>query len=205
MAQSQSSLTDNGENKLGAVRARRQADGQEARASLIRDAARDILAETGISGLTMRAVAARAGYTAGSVYSYFASKEALLASLAVDEIDQLGKTIRQSHEKDLAAKAGRCVRALRRVVPLLTAARRGDVPPDTERALTGRIIVILRQLDESIADGGRRGDSIGAQALDTIALWSALVGVAQLAGSGRFSSIEVNEEDVTEALIARFL
>lgn len=188
-----------------AARDARKAEGQQARATRIRDAARDILGEVGITGLTMRAVATRAGYTAGSVYSYFASKEALLASLAVDEIDQLGKAIKLEPESDLAAKARHCVRALRRVVPLLTAARRGDVPPDTERALTGRILVILRQLDESVADGGLRDNDARTQALDTIALWSALVGVAQLSGSGRFSSLEVNEDDVTEALIARFL
>lgn len=205
MVETAPSVAESDAGSLGATRARRQADGQEARASLIRDAARDILGETGISGLTMRAVAARAGYTAGSVYSYFASKEALLASLAVDEIDQLGKAMRVEPDSDLAAKAGQCVKTLRRVVPLLTAARRGDVPPDMERALTGRILVILRQLDESVADGGLRANGTHTQALDTIALWSALVGVAQLSGSGRFSSLEVKEEDVTEALIARFL
>jgi len=190
---------------LTEARSRRRAEGQEARAARIGDAARDILTETGISGLTMRAVAARAGYTAGSVYSYFPSKEALLAALAVDEIDGLGKRLRQETAPDLGARARETVGVLRRVVPLLTAARRGDVPPDTERALTGRIIVILRLLDERVAEGGIRDDDNRSQALDTIGLWSSLVGIALLSGSGRFASLDVTDDDVTEALIARFL
>ncbi|MGD1934735.1 MAG: TetR/AcrR family transcriptional regulator [Candidatus Phaeomarinobacter sp.] len=187
-----------------AARDARKAEGQQVRAARIRDAARDILGEVGITGLTMRAVAARAGYTAGSVYSYFVSKEALLAALAVDEIDQLGRALRQQPDGSLANRADACVPVLRRVVPLLTAARRGDVPEDTERALTGRIIVILRLLDQSIPGGGPRDEDTSARALDTIGLWSALVGIALLSGSGRFASLNVNETDVTQALIARF-
>ena len=188
-----------------AARAARKAEGQEVRAARIRDAARQLLGEVGITGLTMRAVAGRAGYTAGSVYSYFVSKEALLAALAVDEIDQLGRALRQLPDASLATRAGACVPVLRRVVPLLTAARRGDVPEDTERALTGRIIVILRLLDQSAGEGGVRDEGAPARALDTIGLWSALVGIAQLSGSGRFASLDVNETDVTDALIARFM
>lgn len=188
-----------------AARDVRKAEGKEVRAARIRDAARDILGDVGITGLTMRAVATHAGYTAGSVYSYFVSKEALLAALAVDEIDQLGRKLRSQPDTSLADKSKTCVPVLQRVVPLLTAARRGDVPEDTERALTGRIIVILRLLDQSVAEGGVRDGGTSARALDTIGLWSALVGIALLSGSGRFASLDVKEADVTEALIARFM
>ena len=92
-----------------AARAARKAEGQEVRAARIRDAARQLLGEVGLTGLTMRAVAGRAGYTAGSVYSYFVSKEALLAALAVDEIDQLGRALRQLPDASLATRAGACV------------------------------------------------------------------------------------------------
>lgn len=78
------------------ARATRKAEAQDARARRILDAARDVLAGTGIQGLTMRAVAGRAGYTAGAVYSYFASKEALLAALAADEMDRAARTLKET-------------------------------------------------------------------------------------------------------------
>lgn len=186
-----------------AARETRKAQGQESRAAHILTAAADLLDEAGPSNLTMRAVAARAGYTAGAVYSYFASKEALLAAMAVDELDHLAKAMRQA-DNDLIAQASVCTRALHRIGPLLIAAHRGDVPETTERALTGRIIAILRQLDRGISAGGRRSDDANSQALDTIALWCGLVGLAQLSTSGRLASLEVDAPDVASALIARY-
>lgn len=181
----------------------RKAQGQESRAAHIRAAASELLDEAGISGLTMRAVAARAGYTAGAVYSYFASKEALLAAIAVDELDQLAKAMRQEDET-LSAQASICTQALGRVGPLLIAAHRGDVPEATERALTGRVISILRQLDRGVGAGGARSEDASSQALDTIALWCGLVGLAQLSSSGRLASLEVEDIDVASALVARY-
>ncbi|CDO60187.1 Transcriptional regulator, TetR family [Candidatus Phaeomarinobacter ectocarpi] len=181
----------------------RKAQGQESRAAHIRAAASELLDEVGISGLTMRAVAARAGYTAGAVYSYFASKEALLAAIALDALDQLAKAMRQEDET-LSTQASICTQALDRVGPLLIAAHRGDVPEVTERALTGRIISILRQLDRGVGAGGARGDDASSQALDTIALWCGLVGLAQLSSSGRLASLEVEDIDVASALVARY-
>ncbi len=186
-----------------AAREIRKAQGQESRAAHILAAAADLLDEAGVSGLTMRAVAARAGYTAGAVYSYFASKEALLAAMAVDELDQLAKTMRRENE-GLEAQATVCRQALHRVGPLLIAAHRADVPEITERALTGRIIAILRLLDRGISAGGSRSDDASSQALDTIALWCGLVGLGQLSTSGRLASLDVDDADVASALIARY-
>lgn len=195
------------------ARATRKAEAQDARARRILDAARDVLAGTGIQGLTMRAVAGRAGYTAGAVYSYFASKEALLAALAADEMDRAARTLKETARgggdgdtggADMEALAPVLAAALRRVVPLLTAARRGDVPAETERALTGRIIRILHILDAAAGPGGLRGTGPEGNAADTLALWSGLVGLALLAWSGRFESLGVAEEAVAAALAARF-
>ena len=46
--------------------------------SSILDAARDILAEDGLDGLSMRAVAARVGLSATALYNYFENKQALV-------------------------------------------------------------------------------------------------------------------------------
>ncbi|MEQ8746753.1 helix-turn-helix domain-containing protein [Pyruvatibacter sp.] len=181
-----------------AARKARKAQARDARAARILEAAAIVLATSGISGVTMRAVAAKAGYTAGAVYNYFASREALLAAIAADELDVLAKAMRQQ-PANLGDLSRACTRALRRVVPLLVAARSGDVPAETERVLTGRVIAVLRLLDAAMPT--IKGSS---QALDVIALWSGLTGIALMADSGRFGSLNVDDETVLAALIARF-
>jgi AcrR family transcriptional regulator len=58
--------------------------------SAILDAAGDIVAAEGVDGLTIRAVAQVVGYSAGALYEYFDSKEAILAALYFDGRDGLG-------------------------------------------------------------------------------------------------------------------
>lgn len=187
----------------------RRAAQQEERAARIRLAARALLAEDGPRGLTIRAVAERAGYVAGSVYSYFPSKEALLAALVVDEMDRLVQTLRAA-PVDLDVRADLALDTLRDQVPLLMAARRGDVPEATERALTGRIIAVLRALDAARggdADPARAAASAmtaSDRAYDTVALWSGLVGIALLSGCGRFASLDLEEDRVLASLLGRF-
>ncbi|MCC6216504.1 MAG: TetR/AcrR family transcriptional regulator [Polyangiaceae bacterium] len=52
-------------------------------------AARSLVLEGGASTLSLRAVAARAGYSPASLYEYFESREALLAVLAAEVIGRL--------------------------------------------------------------------------------------------------------------------
>lgn len=61
-------------------------------------AARDILHESGRSGLSLRAIADRAGVAPGTVYYHYADKAALLAGLAVDGFRQLAETMRAAYE-----------------------------------------------------------------------------------------------------------
>ena len=51
--------------------------------------ARALLAETGTTGVTLRAVAARAGVSPAASYRHFADKEALLAAVATQGFDDL--------------------------------------------------------------------------------------------------------------------
>lgn len=53
------------------------------------DAAARILSEEGLAALSLRAIAERAGVGIASIYHYFAGKEELLASLAVDGFARL--------------------------------------------------------------------------------------------------------------------
>lgn len=79
-------LTKNG---LTGAEARRERGRQEMRAAIL-DAAGRLIATEGVDGLTIRAVAQAVGYSAGALYEYFDSKEAILVSLYFDGADGLG-------------------------------------------------------------------------------------------------------------------
>ena len=68
---------------------RRERGRQEMRAAIL-DAAGRLIATEGVDGLTIRAVAQAVGYSAGALYEYFDSKEAILTSLYFDGSDGLG-------------------------------------------------------------------------------------------------------------------
>lgn len=68
---------------------------KDARQADIRNAARTILARDGLEGLSMRQVAKEAGVVPGTVYTYFASKEALFADLYAERLEQMSRDIRE--------------------------------------------------------------------------------------------------------------
>lgn len=67
---------------------RRQARG-ERRIALLLDAAAEVFAEAGYEAATTNAIAARAGVSPGSLYQFFANKEALAEALAARFAAQL--------------------------------------------------------------------------------------------------------------------
>lgn len=71
----------------------RRGEGSEA---AIVEAARDLLAEHGLSGLSMRAVAGRVGVSATAIYRYFDSKDALIARVVQLGFDRFGEYLRQA-------------------------------------------------------------------------------------------------------------
>ncbi|NBS46300.1 MAG: TetR/AcrR family transcriptional regulator [Betaproteobacteria bacterium] len=89
---------------------RQQALG-EARRALVLDAARAVFSEMGLEGASIREIARRAGYTAGALYSYFDSKEAIYAALLQESLERLEAAVaaarapRDRPARTLSAKA----------------------------------------------------------------------------------------------------
>jgi len=61
----------------------------DARREHILSAARAVFIELGLEAVSMREIAKRAGYTAGAIYSYFASKEELYGALLAESLERL--------------------------------------------------------------------------------------------------------------------
>ena len=63
---------------------------------LILDAARQVFAEEGLEGASLRAIADRAGYTPAALYFHFESKEAIYAEVLKASLKSLGSAVDQA-------------------------------------------------------------------------------------------------------------
>jgi AcrR family transcriptional regulator len=71
---------------------RQQAQSDSRRRGVL-DAARCVFERLGIEGASIREIAREAGYTAGAIYSYFESKEAIYGALLAESLERLNATV----------------------------------------------------------------------------------------------------------------
>lgn len=75
---------------MAARRSERQQAVSEHKRALILDAARDVFAQEGLEGASLRAIAMRAGYAPAALYFHFDSKEAIYAEVLRESLAALG-------------------------------------------------------------------------------------------------------------------
>ena len=175
------------------------------RGKLMREA-RDMLDEGGLKQLNLRALAARAGITAGSMYHHYESKAELLGELAAGGFKELRRELETA---DLAAADGQRLRGwatgyfhFARREPALFAlmfdSEMAELAPVTEaraaalaglHAIVGEVAASQRRLAAPV-------DQI------TLAVWAASHGAAALSSSSRGQSDLI--DDVIAGLDALF-
>lgn len=79
-----------------AERQTRRAAVSEHKRALILEAARQVFAEEGLDGASLRAIAVRAGYTPAALYFHFDSKEAMYAEVLHGSLVSLGAAVEGS-------------------------------------------------------------------------------------------------------------
>lgn len=72
--------------------ARRERQRQETRQAIL-DAARELFVADGVDATTMRAIAAKIGYTPTAIYHHFRDKDALLVELCMTDFSTLGQAM----------------------------------------------------------------------------------------------------------------
>src|SRR5580692_6936544 len=77
-------------------RTARRAQAHAATRGAILDAARRVAARDGARDLSLRGVAAEAGFAPAALYGYFAGKDELLLALAADDLTQLARAMREA-------------------------------------------------------------------------------------------------------------
>jgi len=192
-------------SQAGSPRTERRARQRAASRTSILEAARVVAAREGARNLSLRGVAAEAGFAPAALYGYFAGKDELLLALAADDLSALARAMREA-----GAGEGRLGPAAAAALDLLRhnetfAAAQGALPSesgasDAERLFNGRLIMALKVLSDAT---GQKADSRDNQC-DVVLVAAALAGVAMLARSGRLAALGFTPEEILARLDAHF-
>lgn len=174
----------------------------------ILEAARVLAERDGAVGLSLRAVAAEAGYAPATVYEYFQNRAELVLTLAADDLMRIARAIKTQTAQTATGKLQAAGRAaldlLRNNGPLAEAAsalQAGEAPAEAERHFNGRLIAALTAFAE--ASGRAPVTERDAQG-DILLVISTLVGLTVLARAGRLKALGFEEQYLLDRLDRRF-
>ncbi len=189
-------------------RSERRARTRGATRAAILEAARRVAARDGARNLSLRGVAAEAGFAPAALYGYFAGKDELLLALAAEDLAALSRAMRaavagRKGEGRLASALGAALTLLRDNETM--AAAQAALPAtagsgEAERLFNGRMIAALKVLSDAT---GRPADSRESQC-DVVLAAAALTGLAMLARSGRLGALGFAPEEILARLDAHF-
>src|SRR5580692_3653698 len=194
-------------SELASNRARRRVEEHNATRASILSAARRVGARDGARALSLRGVAAEAGYAPAALYGYFRNKDELLLALAAEDLAAVSRAMRDAAGN--ADKEGRLGAATAAALALLgetetiaaapSALSSGDAP-DAARLFNGRLIAALKTLSDATSNPA---DSREAQG-DVVLIASALIGLAVLSRTGRLSALGFTQDEILARLEAQF-
>jgi AcrR family transcriptional regulator len=197
-----------GSPELATKRNERRAREHSATRAAILEAARRVAARDGARDLSLRGVAAEAGFAPAALYSYFTGKDELLLALAAEDLSFIARAMRGAAagcegKGKLAAAAGAALELLRNTETM--AAGSAALPAnagtgDAERLFNGRLIGALKVLSDIT---GQTSDSREAQC-DVLLVAATLSGLALLARAGRLEALGFSVEEILNRLETRF-
>jgi AcrR family transcriptional regulator len=187
----------------GTLKIERRAKARHATRASILEAARRVAVRDGARSLSLRGVAAEAGFAPAALYGYFAGKDELLLALAADDLSSLARAMRAAGQSGLSAAIGAALSQMKDMETMAAAAAALTPVPgssEPERHFNGRLIAALNALSDA---RGKRADSREAQC-DVLLLAAALTGLAVFSRSGRLAALGFAPEELLKRLEARF-
>ena len=191
-----------GEAAVRVPKERRQRDTSRAASrTAILDAARRVATRDGARDLSLRGVAAEAGFAPAALYGYFRNKDELLLALAADDLTFLARAMRGAGS-GLAGAGAVALDLLRgaETMAAASAALAGAGGGDAERLFNGRLIAALKALSDA---GGLPSNSRQSQC-DVVLVAAALAGLALMARSGRLEALGFTPHEMIARLDTRF-
>lgn len=174
---------------------------QASRAAIL-DAARRVAARDGARDMSLRGVAAEAGFAPAALYGYFRNKDELLLALAAEDLTQLARVMKGSG--GLAAAGAAALNMLKGAETMAAASAAladgaGELN-EAERLFNGRLIAALKVLSDA---SGLKLESRDSQC-DVVLVAAAVTGLALLARSGRLEALGFSPEEMIARLDTRF-
>ncbi len=166
----------------------------------ILDAARRVAARDGARDLSLRGVAAEAGFAPAALYGYFSSKDDLLLALAADDLGRLARVMKEAGGLSGATAAALTLLKGTETIAAASSALSEGGNSDAERLFNGRLIAALKALSDA---SGLPSDSRQSQC-DIVLVAAALSGLAMFSRSGRLSALGFTPEEILSRLDARF-
>lgn len=172
----------------------------------ILDAARRVAARGGARELSLRSVAAEAGFAPAALYGYFSGKDELLLALAADDLAVLSRAMREaalraSGTKTLSSAAAVALEKIRNMESLAAASGAQSAgASDAQRLFNGRLIAALKVLSDA---AGNRADTRVGQC-DAVLVGAAVAGLALMVRSGRLQALGFSADEIVERLERRF-
>jgi len=166
----------------------------------ILDAARVVAAREGARDLSLRGVAAEAGFAPAALYGYFRSKDELLLALAADDLGRLARVMKEAGGLAGASAAALTLLKGTETIAAASGALSEGGNSDAERLFNGRLIAALKALSDAC---GLPSDSRQSQC-DIVLMAAALSGLAMFSRSGRLSALGFKPEEILGRLDARF-
>lgn len=171
-------------------------------------AARRVAARGNARDLSLRSVAAEAGFAPAALYGYFTNKDELLLALAADDLAVLSRAMREAvahpgGRGKLGAAAFAAISLLRETESLAAASgalSASAASSDAERLFNGRLIAALKILSDA---AGNPADSRDGQC-DVVLVAAAVAGLALLTRSGRLEALGFSPDEILERLDERF-
>jgi AcrR family transcriptional regulator len=181
-------------------------------------AAKDIFARHGLEGATVRAIAQAAGYTAGAVYSYYETKEAIYADILSASLLDLGQAVADAARGavDDEARVRTTVRAffdyyharpqeLALGFYLFQGLRPRGLTRPLDRELNSRLIAVLMRIRGAIVRFGKLRPLAAHR--ETVAAMCHISGVLLMAETGRLKTLDSDPDFLIEhyidSLVAR--
>lgn len=194
--------------KAAELKTQRRAQAHAATRGSIIEAARRVAARDGSREMSLRGVAAEAGFAPAALYGYFSGKDDLLLALAADDLSHLSRAMRDASREagpgKLSAAASAALSILRETESV--AAALGALPAngggsEAERLFNGRMIAALKVLSEA---SGNQAATTRDEQCDVVLVAAAVTGLAMLARSGRLDALGFKADEVLARLDARF-
>lgn len=189
----------------------------QARRTLILDAARSAFFDLGLDGASLREIAKRAGYTPGAIYSYFANLEEIYGALLGESLLRLNQVVETAKASGKSSSAVALLRAkaeafyvFYRDNPkeldlgfyLFDGMKPRGLTPELNQELNDQLMAALKPVQVQLEALGLSAEEA---VLETSAVFAHIVGLLVLSNTGRIRLFKQNPDTLFERYMASLI